>query len=187
MNKACWDKQRSQLIYLKASCMISSVKNALRVQATLILAMLAISCRDKIKTESAQEHRCQATIQSIREDITIRLGGSIYQIQESKITRPPLSPYNKNGEISFSLGSHGNAIRSQYSANIMMRETLLTDYSDRIIKSCPRIVKVTFGVTSTDWIRSHSWINNKYTAQDECLEPRRDRKYNLAWGQQICL
>lgn len=142
---------------------------------------------DLIKPASAQEYGCQATIQTIRDDITDRLGGSIYQMQESQIQNAPLSPYNQKGEIHISLGSYGNSRRGQRSADIMMSETLLTDYSDRIIKSCSDIVRVTFSMIASDWVRSYSWIDNKYTRKDECLEPRRDIEYNLVWGQQICL
>jgi len=73
--------------------------------------------------------------------------------------------------------------------DIMKSTTLLTEYSDRIIKSCSDIVRVTFRMIASDWIRSYSWIDNKYTRMDECLEPIRDIEYNnnLVWGQQICL
>jgi hypothetical protein len=163
------------------------VKKASGISAAVLLATVSAGGGDLIKPVYAQEYGCQATIQTIRDDITDRLGGSIYQIQESQIQHPPLSPYNQKGEIHFSLGSYGNSRRGHRSADIMMSETLLADYSDRIIKSCADIVKVAFGMIASDWVRSYSWISNKYTRKDECLEPRRDIEYNLVWGQQICL
>jgi hypothetical protein len=157
------------------------------ISTAVALAMIGTFGGDLIKSVSAQEYGCQATIQSIRGDITDRLGGSIYQIQESQIQDPPNSPYNQKGEIHFSLGSYGNSQRGHRSVDIMMSETLLTDYSDRIIKNCSDIVRVTFSMVASDWVRSYSWIDNKYTRKDECLEPRRDIEYKLMWGQQICL
>jgi len=141
---------------------------------------------DLINPVSAKEYGCQATIQTIRDDITDRLVGSINRMQERQIQNAPLSPYNQKGEISFSLGSYDSR-RGKRSADTMRSETLLTDYSDRIIKSCSDIVRVTFAMIASDWIRSYSWIDNKYTRKDECLEPRRDIEYNLVWEQQICL
>ena len=163
------------------------MKKASGISAAVVLATLAAGGGDFMRPVSAQEYGCEATIQTIRDDITDRLGGSIYQMQESQIQDPPLSPYNQRGEIHLSLGSYGNSRRGQRSADIMMSETLLTDYSDRIIKSCAHIVKATFGMMASDWVRSYSWIDNKYTRKDECLEHRRDIEYNLVWGQQICL
>jgi hypothetical protein len=157
------------------------------VSAAVALATMGTVGGDLISPVSAQDYGCQATVKSIRDDITDRLSGSIYQIQESQIQDAPISPYNQKGEIHFSLGSYGNSRRGHRSRDIMTSETLLTDYSDRIIKSCGDIVRVTFSMIGSDWIRSYSWIDNKYTRKDECLEPRRGIEYNLAWGQQICL
>jgi hypothetical protein len=152
----------------------------------LILAAIATGGRVVITRVAAQENDCQATIQAIRSDITNRLGGSIYQLQESQIQLQPLSPYNQKGEILFSLGGYEDSRRGQRSRDIMMSESLLADYSGRIIKSCADIVRVTFGMMSSDWVRSYSWIDNKYVRKDECLEPRRDIDRNLVWGQQFC-
>ena len=156
------------------------------ISAVVALATMGTLSGDLINPASAQEYGCQATIQTIRDDITDRLGGSINRIHARQIQNAPLSPYNQKGEISFSLGGYDSR-RGQRSKDIMESTTLLTEYSDRIIKSCSDIVRVTFGMYASDWIRSYSWIDNKYTRMDECLEPRAHREYNLVWGQQICL
>lgn len=163
------------------------MKKANGISAAVALATMGTLSADFIKPASAQEYECQATIQTIRDDITDRLGGSIYRLQKSQIQNAPLSPYKQKDEIHFSLGSYGNRRRADRSTDIMSSDTLLTDYSDQIIKNCSNIVRVSFGMNATDWVRSYSWIDNKYTRKDQCIEPRRRAEEYLVWGQMICI
>ena len=126
-------------------------------------------------------------IGSVQADIEARLGGTVYSVDQRLIEYEPLSPYRQRVEVSFALGNYDNSSRSRRSSDIMSSPSLLSEYSDKIIRGCAEVVRVSFGMIATDWIRRYSWINNQVTRRDECLEPRRDIERVLRWGQQICL
>ena len=111
-----------------------------------------------------------------------RLGGSISRMRKQQATHPP-SPYRRKGEIVFTLGAY----KKDRSSDIMMSTKLLTKYSDLIIKSCKPIVRVSFNLLATDWVRSFSLIDDEYTREDECVKnPHMDLRH-AKWGQQGCI
>jgi hypothetical protein len=152
-----------------------------------VASIAALSEGGLSRLSDAQELSCQKVIESVRSDINERLGANVYSIVVKDIKYHPLSPYRQNTEVQFSLGQSTSQYRDRKSIDVMNSSSLLMSFSDKIIKGCNNIVRVDFGLRKTDWIRSYSWMDNRYTREDECVQARRDGQHNLVWGQQICL
>jgi hypothetical protein len=156
-----------------------SVDNILRIKRLSALAALALLSLSMVPRAYSQDDQCNQAITSVKDDITIRLGGSIWTVREGTVNN---SPYKEAGRIVFMLGSYD--YRDNINSNIMNSTKLLTGYADSVIRSCSNVVQVGFGNVGGGYSRSFSWIDNRYTRDDECVDPR---SRNYRWGQEPCI
>lgn len=156
-----------------------SVDNSLPAKRLSALAALALLSLSMVPRAYSQEDQCNQAITSVKDDITKRLGESIWTIRAATAIN---SPYKETEKIVFKFGSYD--YRDEINSNIMNSTKLLTSYADSVIRSCSNVVQVGFGNVGGGWSRRFSWIDNRYTRADECVDPRSS---NYRWGQDPCI
>lgn len=82
--------------------------------------------------------------------------------------------------------------RERDMGNVMNSKQFLTTLAANIITNCDRVSVVTFGIDSTDYLRSFGLINNKVTYftcvdVDTAITARRISSRVIYWGRQVCV
>ncbi|WP_434684027.1 hypothetical protein [Pseudanabaena minima] len=77
-------------------------------------------------------------------------------------------------------------------SNVMHSKQFLTTLAANIITNCDRVSVVTFGINSTDYLRSYGLINNKVTYfkcidRETFLAAQRISSRVIYWGRQLCI
>ena len=78
-------------------------------------------------------------------------------------------------------------------SNLMNSKQFLTTLAANVITNCDRVSVVTFGIDSTDYLRSYGLVNNKVT-YFKCIDretyiaaKRISSSRVIYWGRQLCI
>jgi hypothetical protein len=73
-------------------------------------------------------------------------------------------------------------------SNILNSHALQQKWSNSLVKSCPDLAVVSYGLANSDWIVEYAIQENETTRRRDCLDYDRDRSsLPLSWNTRGCL
>jgi hypothetical protein len=138
----------------------------------------------------AQEYsaECQSSVRMVRSDIEARVGAKIAYVRFREASNSPFS--DASTTIQIVIDAHqGSSSVNQKGRDLMRSTQLMTNYASRLIRECPEVVLVKFGVYGTGGDDAGWYLSESNQIRlEKCLEHpgRGGALRNLPWGTTYC-